>query len=66
MIVGIGSGRVYDIELLPDLCVICDRHWGIITVMNDKYLGWGSDRVSFMQRPDLLLNSDETDCTVLC
>lgn len=24
-----------------DLCVISDRHMGIIAVMNDEYFGWG-------------------------
>lgn len=28
-----------------DLCVISDRHQGILAVMNDEYLGWGSGRV---------------------
>lgn len=27
---------------LPDLCVLVDRHRGIITVMNDEYLEWES------------------------
>lgn len=28
----------------PDLCVISDRHKGIITAMNDEYLGWALGR----------------------
>lgn len=27
-----------------ELCVIFDRHKGIIAVMNDEYLGWGTGR----------------------